>query len=153
MVIPVIIWVWTAMDTLAALLFTAYMIPVNLIDNVLRPLLMGRGLETPIVVILIGLIGGTISLGHHRAVPWADHPGGDLGTGRGLDQGERKCMRPRSAAACSRTTSGGRIPHPSDPSAPTLLTADASPGVVTPLIGACMSGCSMPRSSGNFAAT
>ena len=51
------------MDTVPALLFTAYMVPVNLIDNVLRPLLMGRGLDTPIVVILIGLIGGTISLG------------------------------------------------------------------------------------------
>ena len=62
-VIPVIIWVWTAMDTTTALLFTAYMIPVNLIDNVLRPLVMGRGLDTPIVVILIGVIGGTISLG------------------------------------------------------------------------------------------
>jgi predicted PurR-regulated permease PerM len=62
-VIPVIIWAWTAMDTVPALLFTVYMIPVNLIDNVLRPLLMGRGLDTPIVVILIGLIGGTISLG------------------------------------------------------------------------------------------
>ena len=62
-VIPVIIWAWFAMDTVAALLFTVYMIPVNLIDNVLRPLLMGRGLDTPIVVILIGLIGGTLSLG------------------------------------------------------------------------------------------
>jgi predicted PurR-regulated permease PerM len=30
---------------------------------VLRPLVMGRGLDTPIVVILIGLIGGAISLG------------------------------------------------------------------------------------------
>ena len=39
------------------------MIPVNLIDNVLRPLVMGRGLDTPIIVILIGVIGGTISLG------------------------------------------------------------------------------------------
>ena len=51
------------MDTTTALLFTAYMIPVNLIDNVLRPLVMGRGLDTPIIVILIGVIGGTISLG------------------------------------------------------------------------------------------
>jgi predicted PurR-regulated permease PerM len=39
------------------------MIPVALLDNVLRPLVMGRGLDTPIVVILIGVIGGTISLG------------------------------------------------------------------------------------------
>jgi predicted PurR-regulated permease PerM len=59
----VIIWAWTAMETTAALLFTVYLIPVNLLDNVLRPLVMGRGLDTPIVVILVGLIGGTISLG------------------------------------------------------------------------------------------
>jgi len=62
-ILPVIIWAWTAMDTTTALLVTPYMIPVNLIDNVLRPLVMGRGLDTPIIVILIGVIGGTISLG------------------------------------------------------------------------------------------
>ena len=62
-IIPVIIWAWTTMDTTTALLFTAYMIPVNLMDNILRPLVMGRGLGTPTVVILIGLIGGTLSLG------------------------------------------------------------------------------------------
>ena len=62
-ILPVIIWAWTAMDTTTALLFTPYMIPVNLIDNVLRPLVTGRGLDTPIIVILIGVIGGTISLG------------------------------------------------------------------------------------------
>lgn len=62
-VLPVVIWAWVTKDTAVALLFTAYLIPVNLIDNVLRPLVMGRGLGTPIVVILIGLIGGTLSLG------------------------------------------------------------------------------------------
>jgi predicted PurR-regulated permease PerM len=51
------------MDTTTALLFTAYMIPVSLLDNVLRPLVMGRGLQTPVLVILIGVIGGTISYG------------------------------------------------------------------------------------------
>ena len=61
--IPVIIWSWTTMEATAALLFTAYMIPVNLLDNVLRPVVMGRGLETPTLVILIGVIGGTISYG------------------------------------------------------------------------------------------
>jgi predicted PurR-regulated permease PerM len=61
--IPVIIWAWTAMETTTALLFTAYMIPVNLMDNALRPLVMGRGLQTPTLVILIGVIGGTISYG------------------------------------------------------------------------------------------
>jgi predicted PurR-regulated permease PerM len=61
--IPLIIWSWTAMDTTEALLFTAYMIPVNLLDNILRPLVMARGLDTPMLIILIGVIGGTISHG------------------------------------------------------------------------------------------
>ena len=51
------------MDTTAALLFTLYMIPVNLLDNVLRPFVFGRGLDVPVLVILIGVIGGTISQG------------------------------------------------------------------------------------------
>jgi predicted PurR-regulated permease PerM len=62
-IVPLIIWSWMAMETMTALLFTAYMIPVNLVDNVLRPLVMGRGLDTPILVVLIGVIGGTISYG------------------------------------------------------------------------------------------
>jgi predicted PurR-regulated permease PerM len=61
--IPVIIWSWTAMETTAALLFTAYMIPVNLLDNVLRPVVMGRGLKTPMAVTLVGVIGGTLAYG------------------------------------------------------------------------------------------
>ena len=61
--IPVIIWSWTFMDTTSALLFTAYMVPVNLLDNVLRPLVMGRGLKTPMLVILVGVIGGTLAYG------------------------------------------------------------------------------------------
>jgi predicted PurR-regulated permease PerM len=61
--IPLIIWSWFAMETTAALLFTAYMLPVNLLDNILRPFVMGRGLQTPMLVILIGVIGGTLSHG------------------------------------------------------------------------------------------
>jgi predicted PurR-regulated permease PerM len=61
--IPVIIWSWMSMEATSALLFTAYMIPVNLIDNFLRPIIMGRGLKTPILVILIGVIGGTLAYG------------------------------------------------------------------------------------------
>jgi predicted PurR-regulated permease PerM len=61
--VPLVIWSWFAMETTAALLFTAYMIPVNLMDNVLRPLVMGRGLQTPMLVILVGVIGGTLAYG------------------------------------------------------------------------------------------
>ena len=41
----------------------AYMIPVNLIDNVLRPIIVARGLKTPMLVIIVGVIGGTLSNG------------------------------------------------------------------------------------------
>ena len=51
------------METTSAVLFTAYMVPVGLVDNVLRPLVMARGLTTPMPIILIGVIGGTIAFG------------------------------------------------------------------------------------------
>ena len=51
------------METTSALMFTAYMVPVGLVDNILRPLLMARGLTTPMPVILVGVIGGTIAFG------------------------------------------------------------------------------------------
>jgi predicted PurR-regulated permease PerM len=61
--VPVVIWSWFAMEPATALLFTAYMVPVNLLDNVLKPIVMGRGLKTPTLVILIGLLGGTLAYG------------------------------------------------------------------------------------------
>jgi len=42
--LPLIIWSWFAMDTTMAILFTLYMVPVNLVDNILRPL-VAKGLE------------------------------------------------------------------------------------------------------------
>ena len=42
--LPLIVWSWFVMDTTTAVLFTLYMVPVNLLDNVLRPLLAnGQG--------------------------------------------------------------------------------------------------------------
>ncbi len=70
--IPLIIWSWIAMETTSALLFTAYMIPVSLMDNILKPLVMGRGLNTPMLVILIGVIGRCPLLRDHRVVSGSD---------------------------------------------------------------------------------
>lgn len=61
--LPIIVWSWMTMDTTHALMFTAYMVPVGLIDNFLRPILMARGLSTPMPLIIIGVIGGTIAYG------------------------------------------------------------------------------------------
>ncbi|HEU5095482.1 MAG TPA: AI-2E family transporter [Reyranella sp.] len=58
--IPVIIWVWTAFPTATAAIYTAYTVPLLLLDNVLRPIVMARGLQTPMVVILAGVVCGTL---------------------------------------------------------------------------------------------
>jgi predicted PurR-regulated permease PerM len=62
-IIPAVIWAWITMETTTALLFTAYMVPVNLLDNILKPIVMTRGLRTPMLVIAIGVLGGTLSYG------------------------------------------------------------------------------------------
>jgi len=39
------------------------MVPVNLIDSLLRQIIFARGLRTPMPVIVVGVIGGTLSNG------------------------------------------------------------------------------------------
>jgi predicted PurR-regulated permease PerM len=63
LLIPIAAWSWTAMDTVNALIFTIYMVAVGLMDNILRPVLMARGLATPMPVIVLGVLGGTIAYG------------------------------------------------------------------------------------------
>jgi predicted PurR-regulated permease PerM len=61
--LPLVVWSWFVMEPSKALLFTCYLVPVGLLDNVLRPLVMARGLRTPMPVILVGVLGGTLSAG------------------------------------------------------------------------------------------
>ena len=51
------------MPLTAALAFTAYMVPVGLINNILSPIVMAHGLKTPMLVILIGVMGGALAHG------------------------------------------------------------------------------------------
>ncbi len=62
-ILPTIIWTWSSWELLPALLFTVLIVPVMLVDNVLRPILMSRGLDVPMLVILIGVLGGTLAYG------------------------------------------------------------------------------------------
>ncbi|MGF1727697.1 AI-2E family transporter [Photobacterium nomapromontoriensis] len=62
-VLPVIIYVFSYMETTPATIFTIWVILAGLSDNVLKPMLMGRGVEIPMPVILIGAIGGMIVAG------------------------------------------------------------------------------------------
>ncbi|WP_027517189.1 AI-2E family transporter [Bradyrhizobium sp. WSM1417] len=59
-ILPVIIWIWTDKEFPIALLLTVFFVIVSVLDNILKPLVMGRGLTTPALVILIGVIGGTL---------------------------------------------------------------------------------------------
>jgi predicted PurR-regulated permease PerM len=61
--IPVIIWIWATKDFTVALPLTIYLVLVGLADNVLKPMLMGRGLSTPMPVIFIGVLGGMMEHG------------------------------------------------------------------------------------------
>jgi predicted PurR-regulated permease PerM len=61
--LPVIIWAWTVKETGAAVLITIYLVLVGLSDNAIKPLLMGRGLSTPVLVIFMGVLGGTLAHG------------------------------------------------------------------------------------------
>jgi predicted PurR-regulated permease PerM len=62
-VLPMLIWAWAVMTTGEALLLTILLVPLTLMDNVLKPMLMGRGLATPTLVIFLGVLGGTVSFG------------------------------------------------------------------------------------------
>jgi predicted PurR-regulated permease PerM len=61
--ILVVIWVWTVKDVGVAVLITIFLVLVGISDNALKPLLMGRGLSTPVLVIFIGVLGGTLAHG------------------------------------------------------------------------------------------
>jgi predicted PurR-regulated permease PerM len=61
--LPVIIWVWTVKDVGTAVLLTILLVLVGISDNALKPLLVGRGLSTPVLVIFIGVLGGTLAHG------------------------------------------------------------------------------------------
>jgi predicted PurR-regulated permease PerM len=61
--IPAVIYAFTITSTSKAVIFTIWCAIVGLMDNLLKPLLLGRGLGVPIAVVFLGAIGGFIALG------------------------------------------------------------------------------------------
>ncbi len=60
---PIIVYVFTVTTMLPAVIFTIWMLLVGVSDSFLKPLLLGRGLEVPMPVILLGAIGGLLMSG------------------------------------------------------------------------------------------
>jgi predicted PurR-regulated permease PerM len=62
-VIPMVIYVFTSADTLTAVVFLIWSLFVGSIDNILKPILLGRGVAVPMMVVFLGAIGGFLSSG------------------------------------------------------------------------------------------
>jgi predicted PurR-regulated permease PerM len=60
---PIIVYVFTTSSTITAVLFAIWSILVGISDAFLKPLLLGRGVEVPMLIIFIGAIGGFITSG------------------------------------------------------------------------------------------
>ena len=60
---PVIIYVFTVAATVPAVLFMIWGLMVSMSDAFLKPLFLGRGMDIPMLVILLGAIGGMILSG------------------------------------------------------------------------------------------
>lgn len=60
---PVAAYVFATQDTTPAIIFLIWSLLVSFSDGILKPVLMARGLDTPMLVILLGAIGGMMLSG------------------------------------------------------------------------------------------
>lgn len=61
--LPAVIYVFSTHDTAPATAFMIWSLITTVTDNVLKPLLLGRGLDVPMSVIFVGAIGGMLTAG------------------------------------------------------------------------------------------
>ena len=61
--IPALIWKFSTGPKLSAVVLLAFMLVACTIDNVIRPILIKKGANLPLLLIFSGVIGGMISLG------------------------------------------------------------------------------------------
>jgi predicted PurR-regulated permease PerM len=61
--IPAVIYMFTISSVTKAVIFLVWCLFVAVIDNVLKPLLLGRGVGVPIAVVFLGALGGFVAMG------------------------------------------------------------------------------------------
>ena len=109
--VPVIAYLWWAGDasTVHNLVWTIYLIVAGLSDNVLKPILLGRGVDAPMPVILIGALGGMVyggfiglflgavmlAVGYKIFMDWVDMTEESTGT----EPGQAETVAPVSSSA------------------------------------------------------
>ncbi|KIO38168.1 AI-2E family transporter [Shewanella sp. cp20] len=62
-VLPLIGYAYSSMEGTSATIFSVWVFLGGISDNILKPILMGRGVDVPMPVILIGAIGGMLFTG------------------------------------------------------------------------------------------
>ena len=60
---PIMAYVFSVADTTPAIIFSIWSVLVSVSDGFLKPIFLGRGMDTPMLVILLGAIGGMILSG------------------------------------------------------------------------------------------
>ncbi|HEX9207007.1 MAG TPA: AI-2E family transporter [Steroidobacteraceae bacterium] len=65
--LPAIVYIWSSGDygTAAAIVYTVVLGIGGILDNFLKPLMLGRGVDAPMPVILLGALGGMAGAGIH----------------------------------------------------------------------------------------
>jgi predicted PurR-regulated permease PerM len=63
--LPAIAYIWSVggHGTVAAVIYTVLLFVAGMADNVLKPLMLGRGVDVPMPVILLGALGGMATAG------------------------------------------------------------------------------------------
>jgi predicted PurR-regulated permease PerM len=98
--IPVIIYMFNTADTTTAVVFLIWGIIIMVSDNILKPILLGRGAPVPMLVVFLGSIGGFIasgflglflgavilSLGYKLFQTWIAREGDDEKTEAGIEK-------------------------------------------------------------------
>ena len=61
--IGTVIYVFSTADTFTAVVFLIWSLFVGVLDNILKPILLGRGVRVPMIIIFVGAIGGFLAHG------------------------------------------------------------------------------------------
>lgn len=61
--IPAVVYAFAVASTVKAVIFLIWCVIVGISDNVLKPILLGRGAAVPVIVVFLGVIGGFIAMG------------------------------------------------------------------------------------------
>jgi predicted PurR-regulated permease PerM len=85
-VVPIMAYMFSEKELTPAIIWTIYLMIAGLSDNILKPILLGKGAPVPMLVIFIGVIGGFIfsgfiglftgavvmSIGYKLFISWLD---------------------------------------------------------------------------------